>query len=247
MPISTPIEPPREPSQDIPASFATVAELEEFLSRPSQALIDDLGRVEGDIMILGASGKMGPTMARLAKRAAPDKRVIGVARFADPGDAAALEDHGIETLACDLLDRGHVARLPKVANVVYLAGRKFGSIGAEPLTWAMNTHVPALVAEAFKGSRIVALSTACVYPFVPVTGQGAGEDLAPNPPAGEYAASCLGRERIFEHFSAQHGTPGRLVRLSYALDLRYGVLHDVATLVRDEAPVDLAMGHVNVI
>jgi nucleoside-diphosphate-sugar epimerase len=128
-----------------------------------------------------------------------------------------------------------------------MAGRKFGSAGAEALTWAMNVHVPALAAEAFAGSRIVAFSTACVYPFVPVASGGATEEVPTTPPPGEYANSCVGRERMFEHFSRRHGTPGRLIRLSYAIDMRYGVLHDIARRVAARAPIDLTMGHVNVI
>jgi len=217
------------------------------MTEPSAALVADLERAPGDIMVLGVGGKMGPTLARLAKRAAPARRVVGVARFSEPGLRASLERRGIECIAADLLVRDAVARLPKLENVIFMAGRKFGSAGAEHLTWATNAYVPALVAEAFAKSRIVAFSTACVYPFVPVTSRGASEDLAPTPPPGEYANSCVARERMFEYFSLRHGTPGRLIRLSYSIDMRYGVLHDIAHKILAHAPVDLTTGHVNII
>ena len=220
--------------------------LEELLTRPSPALIGDLQRLDGDILILGVGGKVGPTLARLAKRAAPTKRIIGVARFSDPAIRARLEAWGVETIACDLLDRSAVAALPQLPNVIYMAGKKFGTADDPAFTWAMNTHVPAIVAETFAQSRITAFSTLCVYPYAPVTGRGWDESVTPEP-VGEYANSCVGRERIFQYFSQQHGTPGRLLRLNYAIDMRYGVLHDVARWVRAAEPVPLTMGHVNVI
>jgi nucleoside-diphosphate-sugar epimerase len=230
-----------------PSSFKDVAQLEDVMSTPSPRLVRDLQAVPGDIMVLGVGGKMGPTLARMAKRAAPSKRVIGVARFSEAGLRGQLEQHGVECIAADLLSRDALAALPDAANIVYMAGRKFGSTGSEWLTWAMNAHVPALVAERFARSRIVAFSTACVYPFVGVNTNGAKEEVPPTAPSGEYANSCVARERLFEHFSHESGTPGRLIRLSYAIDMRYGVLHDVAQKVIHREPIDLAMGYANVI
>jgi nucleoside-diphosphate-sugar epimerase len=234
------------PRDALPDSIDGVAALDELMSRPGPALVDEMAALDGAILILGVAGKMGPTVARLAKRAAPDKRVIGVARFSERGTREGLEAEGVETIACDLLDERALAALPQARNVVFMAGRKFGADGDPPLTWAMNAHLPALVAQNFARSRIVAFSTGCVYPFVPVEGRGADEATPPDPP-GEYAQSCVGRERMFEYFSARLGTPGRLFRLNYAIDLRYGVLHDIARKIAARQPIDVAMGHVNVI
>ncbi|HWM41190.1 MAG TPA: NAD-dependent epimerase/dehydratase family protein [Burkholderiales bacterium] len=228
-------------------SFADVGALEEFMTQPTPELSADLARADGDLIILGVGGKMGPTLARLAKRAAPTKRVIGVARFSDPALRDKLHSAQIETIACDLLDRAALERLPRTKNVVFMAGHKFGASGEPWFTWAMNVAVPHMVAEHFRDSRIVAFSTACVYPYVETAGSGAAEATPTVPPPGDYTASCVGREQMFFHGSRRYGTPGRLVRLSYAIDMRYGVLHDVALSVFKGNPVDVAMGYVNVI
>jgi nucleoside-diphosphate-sugar epimerase len=238
MPTSTPV---------LPERFRDVAHLEEVMTEPPAALIAELEKLTGDLIILGVGGKIGPTLARLAKRAAPHKRVVGVARFSEPGLRDALAAAGVECIAADLLDRKQVDALPKLANVVFMAGRKFGSSGHEDMTWAMNAHVPALVAEAFADARIVAYSTGCVYPYVNVHHGGATEATPATPPPGAYANSCVAREAMFQYFSRTRGTPGRIIRLNYAIDMRYGVLHDVASRVRAGQPINLAAGHVNVI
>ncbi len=189
-------------STNLPARFDSVEAVEDFMTSPSAELVADLAATPGDILVLGVGGKMGPTLARMAKRAAPTKRVMGVARFSEPGVKEALEKAGVEPISADLLDRKALESLPRAANVVFMAGRKFGATGDVPLTWAMNVQVPAMVAEVFKESRIVAFSTGCVYPFVPVDGGGATEEVPPVPPSGDYANSCVGRERMFEYFSA---------------------------------------------
>ena len=223
-------------------------ELEERLSEPTPALADALARCPGDIVVLGAGGKMGPSLARMARRAAggDGRRVIAVSRWSSAATERRLRDWGVETLTADLFDPAAVARLPGAPNVIYMAGQKFGTTGEPWRTWAANTVVPAVCLERYRDARVVAFSTGNVYPLVPVTSAGAreGDDLAA---VGEYAASCVGRERVLEWQSRAHGTPVAIVRLNYAVDLRYGVLVDLAARVAAGEPVDLAMGWVNVI
>ena len=232
--------------KQLPTSFENVDALEEFMTRPDDALIRDLATVDGDIVVLGVGGKMGPTLARLAKRAAPEKRVYGVARFSETGLEDKLRECDVEPIRCDLLDRAAVAGLPDCANVVFMAGRKFGTSGSLELTWAMNVHVPSIVAERYRAAQIVAFSSGNIYPMVDVGGPGANEET-PAGARGEYAQSCLGRERMFEFFSGRFGTPGRNIRLNYAIDMRYGVLWDIGMKVFTGDAIDLTAGHANVI
>jgi nucleoside-diphosphate-sugar epimerase len=230
----------------LPASFRDEEHLEELLSTPPRGLVEDLAKLDGDIAVLGVAGKVGPTLAMMAKRAAPQKRVIGVARFSDADVKRRLEVAGVETIACDLL-RAAVARLPQTKNVVYMAGKKFGTTGGEPFTWAMNAVVPTYIGERLEGTRFVAFSTLCVYPFSPVAGAGATPDDTAPTPLGEYANSCVARERVFQYFSKITESPGRLARLNYAIDCRYGVLSDIALWVRDGKPIDIRTGVANCI
>ncbi len=223
--------------------LTSIADLEAELSRPSEADIEFLRHLEGDILILGAAGKMGPSLARLCRRAAdaagPRRRIVAVSRHP-------VSEPGIDSLACDLLDRTQVASLPTCPNVLYLAGRKFGSSGDPELTWAMNTVVPANVAERFRESRVVVFSTGNVYALRAPSDGGSRETDTPAP-VGEYAQSCLGRERVFEYFANHHGLRCLFFRLNYAVDLRYGVLVDIARKVYAGEPVDLTVPAFNVI
>jgi len=221
-------------------------ELEELLSRPTPALGAALARTPGDVMVLGAGGKMGPSLARMARRADPARRVLAVSRWTNRAAAEALESHGVETIGADLLDPRELAALPDVPNVVFMAGQKFGTTGNPAGTWAMNAAVPAFVAERFAGTRTVVFSTGNVYPLTPPERGGARESDPPAP-VGEYAFSCLARERIFTASAARHRTPTAIVRLNYAHDLRYGVLTDLALRIARGEPIDLGMGYVNVI
>ena len=230
-------------------NIRTIEDLEERLSRPTQADAAALARMDGDLLILGAGGKMGPSLCRLARRAADQapvkKKIIAVSRFSDENLRRQFSAHDIETVACDLLEPSALAELPDVQNVVFMAARKFGTTGAEHLTWAMNTLLPGLVAERYQASRIVTFSTGNVYPLT--RAEGGSVEADPVNAQGEYAQSALGRERMFEYGSYRWGTPVTILRLNYAVELRYGVLVDIALAVFERRPVDLGMGHVNVI
>lgn len=228
----------------------SVEQLEERLATPSAADVEAVRRLDGDFIILGAGGKMGPSLARRIKRAVDaargKRRVIAVSRFSSATVVDELRREGIQTIACDLLNRSEVASLPRCPNVLFLSGRKFGSSDRPDLTWVMNAVVPSNVASHFQGARIVAFSTGNVYPLVRPESGGSVETDAPAP-VGEYAQSCLGRERVFEYFAHEHATPCVLFRLNYAVDLRYGVLVDIARKVFDGQPVDLAVPAFNAI
>ena len=225
-------------------------ELEERLSRPTPEVVQVFRERRGDLVVLGVAGKMGPTLAQMARRAMDEAgaqgSVIGVARFSQPQVRDRLERAGIQTIACDLLDPDAVQRLPDAPDVIFMAGMKFGTTGAEAMTWAMNTVVPTYVANRYRRSRIVVFSTGNVYPLVPVVSGGATEETPPAP-IGEYAQSALGRERVFQYFSERYGTPVVIFRLNYAVELRYGIVLDVAQRVWEGKPVPLTMGCVNVI
>ncbi len=232
------------------SSIESERELEDILSRPTHRLEKFFGKLEGDLLVLGVGGKMGPTLAMMARRAASkagvDIRIIGVDAFPNKIIRSELEKSGIETVKADLLEPGEFDKLPDAANVIYMVGMKFGASGNEPLTWAINAYLPGLVASRYRNSRIVVFSTGNVYPLMYVKSRGASEKTPPGP-VGEYAQSCLARERIFEYGSNRYGTPVCIIRLNYAVELRYGVLLDIAQKVWNEIPINLSMGYFNVI
>jgi nucleoside-diphosphate-sugar epimerase len=234
----------------LPPRIEDVDHLEDLLSEPSPGAVEVLGRLEGDLIVLGAGGKMGPTLARMARRASDQagrkRRVIAVSRFSSSAAEASLRSAGVETVSCDLLDAGQVERLPDAPNVVFMAGMKFGTSTDPARSWAMNTFVPSLVCRKFRTSRVVAFSTGNVYGMCPVV-RGGSLETDPPEPVGEYAITALGRERMFQYFSAELKIPVVLLRLNYAMELRYGVIVDIARKVRAGEEVDLTMGCFNVI
>jgi hypothetical protein len=234
----------------LPKSIRNVDELETLLSEPAERTIRAMRGLQGDIIVLGVGGKMGPTLARMARRASDlagvARRVIGVSRFSSIRLEQQLNAWGVETVRCDMLDRCALSKLPDASNVVYMVGMKFGSTGQESLTWAMNSYLPGLVSEKYSGSKIAAFSTGNVYGLCPISTKGCPED-SPLNPVGEYAMSCLGRERILEHFSRANQTKMAIIRLNYATEMRYGVLVDIAQKVFSGQPVPLSMGYLNAI
>jgi nucleoside-diphosphate-sugar epimerase len=227
-----------------------IEDLEDRLSAPTESLVRAFRSFDGDIGVLGVGGKMGPTLARMAVRASQSagskRRVFGISRFSSGELESRLNAWGVQTIRCDLLNRADLSKLPEFPNIVYMAGMKFGSSGNEALTWAMNSFLPGLVSEKYASSRIVAFSTGNVYGLSSVS-RGGSHDEDPLNPAGEYAMSCLGRERIFEHFSRTNHTEMAIIRLNYAVEMRYGVLLDIATRVYSGLPVALSMGYLNAI
>lgn len=225
-------------------------QLEEMLSQPTPEVVDVMRRLQGDILVLGVGGKIGPSLAAMTRRASEQagnsRRVIGVARFSDSKLEDRLNSQGVETIRCDLLDRAALDRLPDAPNILYLPAMKFGSTGAEALTWAMNTYLPGMVCERFPASRIVSYSTGNVYPMTPADGPGANEET-PLSTEGDYATSCIGRERILSYFSQKFDMPVAIARLNYANEMRYGVLVDLARQVLAGESIDLTMGHFNAI
>jgi uncharacterized protein YbjT (DUF2867 family) len=229
---------------------ASLAEIARRVHEPDSRLVSELARTEGDLVVLGAAGKMGVSLARMAAaafaRLPGNRRIHAVSRFSAPGARSELGDAGVHTVAADLADEAALADLPDAPNVVYMVGRKFGTTGDAETTWMINTYLPGRVARRYAGARISAFSSGNVYPLVPVTSGGADENVAPDP-VGEYAQTCLGRERILTHHAAATGSPLSIIRLNYAVDCRYGVLTDIARAVAAGTPVDLGNGLVNVV
>ncbi|WP_216334953.1 NAD-dependent epimerase/dehydratase family protein [Sinomicrobium weinanense] len=225
-------------------------EMEASLTRPSGALVDDVKKLEGDVMLLGIGGKMGVSMGKLLvdalAEAGRETKVYGVSRFSKPETQREVEANGVIPMACDLLNDDGLQALPEVKNIIYLAGHKFGTTGNEDFTWAMNTYLPGRVSDKFRNSNIVAFSSGNVLPFVRLNEGGVDEDTVPEP-IGEYAQSCLGRERIFQYFSKKNQTPMLIYRLNYAVDFRYGVIMEIAKSVLAGNPIDLRTENVNVI
>jgi nucleoside-diphosphate-sugar epimerase len=234
----------------LPDRIESVEQLEDLLSEPTPGVVETMARLDGDLIVLGIGGKMGPTLASMARRATEmagiRRRIIGVSRFSAGDLESKLQREGIETIRCDLLDRAALDRLPNAPNVVFMSGMKFGATGQEALTWAMNCTVPADVARRFHRSRIVAFSTGNVYGLSPVT-LGGSVETDPLRPTGEYAQSCVGRERVLEHQSRTLGVSMAILRLNYAVELRYGVLVDIAQRVQSGETIGLAMGNFNAI
>jgi nucleoside-diphosphate-sugar epimerase len=236
--------------QQLPETIRDVAHLEDLLSTPSDAALATLKKLDGDFIILGAAGKMGPSLARMIRRGldtlGKTSRVVAVSRFSTPAAEQDFKTDGIETIKADLLDPPQLNALPDASNIVYMAGMKFGSTNQEALTWAMNVYLPGMVCQRYRDSRMVAFSSGNIYGLAPVHAGGSRETDPVNP-VGDYAMSVLGRERILEHFSRTVNIPISIIRLNYAIDMRYGVLHDLATKVLNNQPIDLAMSHANVI
>jgi nucleoside-diphosphate-sugar epimerase len=224
--------------------------LEDLLSKPSDVLVQEFRELEGDILILGVGGKMGPSLAKLAVRAAQEsgkeRKVYGVSRFSDKQLKTDLASSGVEPIEADIMDEMALRALPSVKNVIFMVGRKFGTAGQEHLTWAMNAFLPGRVAERFRDSNIVVFSSGNIYPMLPIGSGGATEHTVPSP-VGEYAQSCLGRERIFQYFSHKYQIPMLIYRLNYAIDLRYGNLLEIGEMVKNNVSIDLRVGHMNVI
>lgn len=234
----------------MPNGFTSVEQLDDALSEPTANVVAAMLRLDGDILILGAGGKIGLSIARMAKRASERagnrRRIVGVSRFSAPGERSRWQDQDIPTIQCDLLSPGAVGSLPAARNVLYLAGMKFGSNRDPSMTWALNAWLPGEVCQRFPDSRFVAFSTGNVYGVVDVSSGGSRESDKPAP-IGEYAMSCLGRERIFEYFSRSQHIPVALVRLFYACEMRYGILLDLAQSVASGKAIDLSTGRANVV